>query len=128
MIHHIAVWVADLEKMKNFYVKYFHCTSNDGYTNPKTSFTSYFLTFGDGIKLELMEMPSVAETKNRIDKQFLGLAHIAVSVGSKAHVDQLTDQLVQDGFALASAPRTTGDGYYESCIFDPEFNRIEITI
>lgn len=128
MIHHAAIWVSDLEKMKDFYVKYFDGTPNAVYHNQKNDFKSYFVTFDSGAKLELMEMPSVNETKNRPDKQFLGIAHIAFSVGSKEKVDTLTSRLVGDGFVLASAPRTTGDGYYESCILDPELNRIEITI
>ena len=128
MIHHTAVWVSDLEKMKEFYVKYFDGMPNTLYHNKKTSFKSYFIVFDDGSKLELMKAPAVNETKNSADKQFLGMAHIAFSVGSKERVDTLTKQLIKDGFALISAPRTTGDGFYESCILDPESNRIEITV
>ena len=128
MIHHVAFWVSNLENMKRFYTKYFNAKANDIYRNPKTGFNSYFLTFGDGTKLELMQIPTVSETKNNMEKQFLGLAHIAISVGSKEVVDSLTSQLVKDGFEVAGVPRTTGDGYYESSIFDPELNRIEITI
>lgn len=128
MIHHIAVWVSDLESMKLFYMKYFNAIANDIYHNPLTDFSSYFLSFGDGTKLELMHMPNVNKTKNSKEKQLLGYVHIALSVGSKETVDILTNQLVKDGYKLCSAPRTTGDGYYESCIFDPEFNRIEITV
>lgn len=128
MINHIAVWVSDLEKMKGFYVKYFSGTPNTVYHNQNTGFRSYFLTFANGSRLELMEMPKVHEIKNSTKRQYLGLAHIAFSVGSREAVDSLTERLVNDGFELASAPRTTGDGYYESCIFDPELNRIEITI
>lgn len=128
MIHHIAVWVSDLEKMKDFFIKYFNCSSNQMYHNQKTHFKSYFLTFDHGTKIELMEMPEINEMRNCIDKQRLGFAHIAISVGSQEAVDQLTSKMVDDGFILASAPRTTGDGYYESCILDPELNRIEITI
>lgn len=128
MIHHIAVWVLDLEKMKEFYVKYFNGTANELYHNKNTGFKSYFLRFEDGGKLELMQIPSVNETKNSKDLQYLGLAHIAFSVGSIEAVDKLTDSLIKSGYTLISGPRTTGDGYYESCILDPEINRIEITV
>ena len=128
MINHVAIWTSDLENIKDFYVKYFNGVANAIYSNPKTGFRSYFITFNDGSRLELMESASVNEIKNNADKQDLGLAHIAFSVGDKESVDQLTDRLIQDGYILASAPRMTGDGYYESCVFDPELNRIEITL
>ncbi len=128
MMHHVAIWTANLEEMKSFYVKYFGGVANDIYQNQKSGFKSYFLTFEGSTMLELMQMPTINESINRVDKQLLGFAHLAFSVGSKEKVDRLTTQLVNDGFSLASEPRTTGDGYYESCIFDPELNRIEITI
>ena len=57
-----------------------------------------------------------------------GFIHIAFSVGSKEKVDSLTDILKNDGYKVISGPRTTGDGYYESCIVGIEGNQIEITI
>ena len=128
MIHHVAMWVHDLEKMKDFYARYFGGVSNSLYHNPKKEFKSYFLSFGDGSKLELMQMPTVNESHNEINKQFIGFAHIALSVGSKEKVDNLTKNIIEDGYTLASEPRVTGDGFYESCVFDPELNRVEITI
>ena len=127
MIQHVAIWVSDLEKMKDFYVKYFNGVPNNLYHNKSTGFKSYFLTFSDNSKLELMQMPSVSEEKGS-EKQFLGLAHIAFSVGSVEKVNQLTDLLIKDGCKLISGPRTTGDGYFESCVLDPELNRIELTV
>ena len=57
-----------------------------------------------------------------------GYIHIAFSVGSKERVDSLTAQLQTDGYEVVSGPRTTGDGYYESCIVGIEGNQIEITV
>lgn len=57
-----------------------------------------------------------------------GFIHIAFSVGSQSKVDELTLQLKQDGYAVIGGPRTTGDGYYESCVVGIEGNQIEITI
>ena len=128
MIHHVAIWVSDLEKMKDFYAGYFRGLPNTLYRNPGNGFKSYFLSFGDGSRLELMEMPALGESRNRTDRQFLGFAHLAFSVGDKESVDHLTKRLVDDGYILASGPRMTGDGFYESCVFDPELNRVEITV
>jgi lactoylglutathione lyase len=125
-IHHVALWTNDLEKLVNFYVKYFNCTPNQKYTNHIKSFESYFLEFNGGMKLEIMSMPSISENKNDLQKQYIGITHIALSAGSREKVNQLTDTLRSDGYTVASNPRETGDGYYESCILDPEGNRIEI--
>ena len=57
-----------------------------------------------------------------------GYAHTAFSVGSKKKVDELTERLKSDGFEVVSGPRTTGDGYYESCVVAIEGNLIEITV
>lgn len=57
MIEHIALYVNDLEAARTFFMKYLGAASNDGYHNPKTDFRSYFLTFDDGARLELMHKP-----------------------------------------------------------------------
>jgi len=126
MIHHAAMWVSDLEKMKDFYSKYFGGTANNLYYNSKKEFRSYFLSFQDGSKLELMQTPAVNESRGDTEKQFIGYTHIAFSAGGAENVDKLTNRLTGDGYRLISAPRTTGDGFYESCILDPEGNRVEI--
>jgi lactoylglutathione lyase len=128
-IEHLAIWVRDLEKMKNFYVKYFEASSNDIYHNETKKFKSYFLRFDDGCRLELMSRPDITnELSQEYEKQKIGVVHFAVSVGSKQKVDELTNKLRNDGYKIASEPRTTGDGYYESVVLDPEDNIIEITI
>ena len=125
-IEHIAMYVNDLEKAKDFFVKYFHAKSNDGYHNKTTNFRSYFLSFDDGARIELMSHPDIQDTEKGIRRT--GLIHIAFSVGSKEKVDELTQMLKNDGYEVLSGPRTTGDGYYESCIVGIEGNQIEITI
>ncbi|WP_295200777.1 VOC family protein [uncultured Chryseobacterium sp.] len=127
-IDHIAIWVDDLERMREFYVTYFQMVSNEKYMNPKKGFTSYFLTFGESkIRLELMNRADITEEPyNRgLHK---GIAHLAVSVGDKKAVDLLTERLRADGYEIVGEPRTTGDGYYESVVLDPEGNHIEITL
>lgn len=125
-IEHIGLWTADLEKMKNFYCDYFKATAGELYHNQETGFRSYFLSFTDGARLEIMHRQDVNEDGR--NKERLGFAHLAISVGSKGSVDALTEKLVNDGYPLLSPCRVTGDGYYESVIGDPEGNRIEITI
>ena len=125
-IEHIALYVSDLDAMRDFYVKYFGAISNSGYHNPATDFRSYFLTFKSGARLELMTRPEISDRTKPIFES--GFIHLAFSVGSKEAVDILTAQLKADGFSVISGPRTTGDGYYESCISDPEGNQIEITV
>ncbi len=125
-VEHVAMYVIDLEKARDFFIKYFHATSNDGYHNKTTNFRSYFLTFEDGARIELMYHPDMQDTEKGIRRT--GLIHIAFSVGSKEKVDELTQTLKNDGYEVLSGPRTTGDGYYESCIVGIEGNQIEITI
>ena len=124
-IEHIVLYVNDLEKCRDFFVKYFNGKSNDGYHNKTTDFRSYFISFENGSRLELMRKPSIAD-EAKIART--GYIHIAFSVGSKEKVDTLTETLKNDGFEVISPPRTTGDGYYESCVSGIEGNQIEITI
>ena len=125
-IEHIAMYVNDLESVRDFFVKYFGAVCNDGYYISKTGFRSYFLLFDDGARLEIMNKPQMEdEVKSPVRT---GYIHIAFSVGSKEKVDFLTRQMQEDGYEVVSGPRTTGDGYYESCIIGIEGNQIEITV
>lgn len=125
-IDHIAMYVNDLEKTRDFFIKYFDAKSNDGYHNQTTGFRSFFLSFEDGARIEIMNKPKMED----IEKGLLrtGYIHIAFNVGSKEKVDELTEKIKSDGYEIISGPRTTGDGYYESCLIGIEGNQIEITI
>lgn len=125
-IEHVAMYVKDLEKAKNFFVSYFQAKANDGYHNKNTDFRSYFLSFDDGSRLEIMTRPDISDLDKPLSRT--GFVHIAFSVGSKEKVNQMTEQFKIDGYQVISGPRTTGDGYYESCMLDFEGNQIEITI
>lgn len=127
-IEHLAIWVKDLEGMKSFYEQYFAATAGEKYRNDKKNFESYFLSFDEGSRLELMQMPTIPSNVQDPYLQYTGIIHFAISVGSKEQVDQLTEQLRTDGFEVVGEVRWTGDGYYESVVLDPEKNRIEITI
>ena len=125
-IEHIAMYVNDLEKTRDFFATYFGAKSNELYHNKNTGFKSYFLTFEDGARLEIMNKPTVEDSEKTLTRT--GFIHLAFSVGSKEKVDELTEKLKNDGYEVISGPRTTGDGYYESCIIGIEGNQIEITI
>ena len=127
-VEHIAIWTKDIEGLRQFYEKYFDASSNEKYTNSEKGFSSYFLSFDSGTRLEIMQMSSVPKTANDPYKQFTGLIHIAISVGSAEKVDTLTANLAKNGYGVLDSPRETGDGYYESTVLDPENNRIEVTV
>lgn len=125
-IEHIAMYVNDLEKTRAFFAKYFGAVSNEGYHNQKTGFRSYFLSFEDGARLEIMNRPQMMDAEKELSRT--GYIHIAFSLGSIDAVDELTERMKRDGYDVISGPRTTGDGYYESCIVGVEGNLIEITV
>lgn len=125
-IEHLAIWADDIELLRKFYMDYLNVGCSDKYVNPKRNFTSYFLSFGEGkTRIELMHIPDIENPGSRGNMK--GLAHFAVSVGGKDAVNILTERLRSAGYTIASEPRTTGDGYYESAVLDPEGNYLEIT-
>jgi lactoylglutathione lyase len=124
---HIAIWTTKLEELKAFYVKYFGAIAGEKYVNPQKKFTSYFLSFQGETTLELMHMPEVQPRPYGKSEKPTGLTHIAFEVDAKEEVDALTHRLQQEGYDIATLPRITGDGFYESAVFDPENNIIEIT-
>lgn len=125
-IEHVAMYVNKLNEARDFFIKYFDAECNELYFNPKTEFSSYFLTFADGARLELMTRPDMTDPYKGLNRT--GLIHLAMSVGSKEKVDTLTEELEADGYELIDGPRKTGDGYYESKFFIFEGNQLEITI
>ena len=125
-INHIALYVNDLEAAKNFFEKYFHAASSDIYINHISGFRSYFLSFGNGCRLELMTRPGMANSPKELYRT--GYAHLSISVGSEEDVDAISKQFAHDGYTVIDAPRVTGDGYYECSLRGFEDNVIEITV
>ena len=125
-IEHAAMYVNNLEAARDFFVNYLDGKANDGYQNKTTGFRSYFISFDGGARLEIMNKPQLVDAEKSTNRT--GYAHLAFSAGSKDAVDKLTERLKKDGFEVLSGPRTTGDGYYESCIIGIENNLIEITV
>ena len=125
-VEHVGVWAADLERLREFYAAYLGATAGARYANPAKGFESYFLTLpGGGARLELMRVPGLAGAAGGLR---VGLAHVAIALGSEAAVDALTARLRADGYEVVDGPRRTGDGYYESVVLDPEGNRLELTV
>lgn len=127
-IDHIAIWAHDLDRLKDFYVKYFEMTCGDKYVNPTKQYSSYFLSFeGAETRIEIMQRPDIVESVQK-QSATLGITHFSIALVSKDEVDSLTERLRSDGFKIVGEPRTTGDGYYESVVEDCEGNWVEITI
>ena len=127
-IEHVAIWTRDLERLREFYERWFGARAGERYENVANGFASYFLELGDGARLELMAMASIPDSRDDPIAQATGLVHVAVSLGSEAAVDDLTARLAADGVPVLDGPRHTGDGYYESVVLDPDGNRIELTV
>lgn len=123
-IEHIAIWTMDIETLRDFYCNFFGCRASKKYENQTKGFSSYFLSFADGARLEVMQK---ADIINRADYPSLGFAHFALDVGSKTKVIEFTNQLQKASVRVISEPRKTGDGYFESIVLDPDGNVIEIT-
>lgn len=127
-IEHVAIWTDNLEKRKEYYVKYFGGVSNEKYSNGIKQFQSYFISFKSGARLEIMSMPAIPDNKNdRVIAQHKGIIHLAFGVDTMKEVDDKEKQLKADGFKILSGPRKTGDGYYEFETIDPDNNRLEVT-
>ncbi|MBX2970487.1 MAG: VOC family protein [Cyclobacteriaceae bacterium] len=127
-LEHVAIWTNKLEQLKEFYVTYFDGLSNEKYINPQKQFSSYFIRFKSGARLELMSRPDIPVNVNdSIDKQYLGIIHLAFGVDTMEEVDRKAEELKKAGVKILSGPRKTGDGYYEFETLDPDNNRIEVT-
>jgi lactoylglutathione lyase len=127
-IEHVALWTKDLERLRSFYETYFQANTGPRYVNERKQFTSYFLSFASGARLELMTKPQVMGAQGSADSPPTGYAHLALSVGSRDAVDTLAERFRREGHPVVDGPRLTGDGYYECVVLDPDGNRIEITV
>lgn len=127
-VSHIGIWTLQLEELRKFYEIYFGGKSNEKYINPNKGFESYMLYFEEGVAIEIMKRVDILSGEGLSRPEQVGLAHLAFSVGSKENVNSLTNRLRQAGYSVLGEPRTTGDGFYESVVGDPDGNQIEITV
>ena len=123
-IEHVAIWARDLEGLRRFYTDALGGTSGPRYENAASGFASYFISWGDGPRLELMHRPDIEPSRSGA----AGYAHLALALGSRAAVDEAVSALRRRGAAVEAEPRVTGDGYYEAVVLDPERNRVELTV
>jgi lactoylglutathione lyase len=124
-IDHVAVWARDLESLREFYVAQLGGRSGARYDNPRTGFRSYFVSFDEGARLELMSRRAEG-SEGAAGEGRSGWAHVALCLGSREAVDATTARLAARGVTVLGPPRVTGDGYYEAVVEDPEGNRIEL--
>jgi lactoylglutathione lyase len=128
IIDHVAIWTNHLEKLKDYYVRYFNGRTNEKYINREKCFESYFVTFDSGTRLELMQMPGIPDNLNDpIVKQHHGIIHLSFGMENMGMVDEKFNELSHAGFKILLGPRKTGDGYYEFETMDPDNNRIEVS-
>ncbi|GAB6121283.1 VOC family protein [Dysgonomonas termitidis] len=125
-LHHTAIWVADIEKIKSYYISHFGATANKLYVNKTNGYSSYFLTFGSGSQLEVMHRADIPDNLNDSIAQYKGYIHLAFAVNSGQEVDDKAKELQEAGYPVLRGPRMTGDGYYEFETLDPEGNRLEV--
>jgi len=125
-LHHIAIWVDNLDKIKDYYMKHFGALSNEMYTNTTTGFRSYFLSFDSGSQIEVMHRADIVQNQNSTIDQYKGYIHISFTVGSREEVDAKAVELKEAGYPILRGPRVTGDSYYEFETLDPEGNRLEV--
>ena len=127
-IDHVAIWTSQLERLKDYYVKYFNGRSNEKYLNKERHFESYFISFESGSRLELMQMPGIPQNLNdTVEKQYQGIIHLSFGVENMNMVNDKLTELSKDGFKIIRGPRKTGDGYWEFETLDPDNNRIEVS-
>jgi len=127
-IEHIALWTKDIDRLCSFYETWFGAAAGNKYVNETKDFSSCFLTFPSGVRLEIMRSGVAGNHSAMHEPVAAGYAHIAFSVGSEEAVDDLTQRINDAGYVILDGPRWTGDGYYESVVLDPDGNRIEITV
>lgn len=122
-IHHVAIWTNELEVMREFYISYFNGKSNNKYVNQSKGFESYFISFEGEVTFEIMSRLDICE---KVENEHIGLCHLAFALDNRDDVHKLTEKLRADGYKIASEPRVTGDGFFESVILDPDRNHIEL--
>lgn len=121
-MHHVGLWVRDLERQREFYEEFFDVFSGKLYENKTKGFRSYFLYFDSGAAIEIMHQKGIASS----DEPVRRAGHLAIDMTVAERVDMLTEKLRKAGCTIITEPRITGDGYYESVVADPEGNHIEL--
>ncbi len=125
-IEHVALWVADVDRVCAFYERFFGARTGPLYENPAKGFSSRFLSFATGARIEVMTTTTLAVAPQAPGSQRMGLTHFALQLDSESAVDRVTAEIRAAGHEVLDGPRRTGDGYYESVVLDTEGNRVEL--
>ena len=120
----ISMNVTDLNKVKDFYAKYFGAKVDDKYENFRTGYTYCFLSFDNGARLLLVSGSNIVDRKR--EDNVAGFSRISIAVDGADKVQELATQIARDGFQIVSGFRMNGYGEYESRVLDPEGNEVEI--
>lgn len=124
-IQHVALWTRDIEAAARFWADHFGARVGDRYESARRpGFVSRFVRLEGGAAIELMTGPWLAAAEPELERE--GWAHIAVTVGSREMVRSLAERLQAAGL-LVSAPRLTGDGFFEAVARTPDGALVEIT-
>ena len=125
-IHHVALWVSDLDQAAGFWASCFGAEIGEAYqSRRRPGFVSRFATLPGGARVEIMAAPWIAGSDPSADRQ--GWDHVALSLGSREAVDGFAARCEAMGL-LAAQPRETGDGFYEAVVRAPDGSKIEITV
>lgn len=116
----IGVYVSDLEKMREFYVRYFHAAEQAD-NSPSRGRRTCCLDFKKGRKLRL------------IQKQEEGFGEKACfemdfHMGSQGKVNAVMYALMENGYETFFHPRRSRDEVYGGWVVDPEGNHIEVIV
>lgn len=131
ILEHIAIWTRNIDVLKDFYVKYFGAAHKEKYVSTEDfgeHFESYFLSFDNDCRLELMQMARIPAGDAAGGNETLGMTHFSFAMESRQELDALAARIEADGHRLIGKPHTTGDGFYEACVLDPDGNRVEFAV
>lgn len=120
-LQHIAFWTNDIGRAIRFYQQHFQGKVLFSHTDGDFSCT--FISICNSVRLELMHKPGLPEEQlgDRV-----GYSHLSLDVGSRTEVNRLTDYFLTQGVPLEKCKVQYDDGYYESSVFDPDGNIIEL--
>ena len=126
-LEHVAIYTHQLERLKNFYIRYFEGEVSEKYEDKQKKLNSYFISFENGARIELMQREGIPENKNdTVFQQHRGIIHIAFQLSTMQQVKEKAEKIKADGYPILSGPRKTGDGYYKFETLDPDNNRLEV--
>ncbi len=128
MLDHVAIVTGQLETMKNFYVKYFGGRAKK-WVSPDGEGVLYFILYENGTCLELEQQLKAKALPFAPKASQTRIEHISFRVKDREEVCRLTKEIEEDGYTIIQQPTDYGcEGFFESCLLDPDGNLVEICI